>query len=248
MDTKVVNFHGDTIQVFKFEGENVRTVTDSQGNPWWVAKEVAEILGYKDAEAMTRRLDDDEKKNLQIVGLVRYSTVINESGLYSAIIGSKKDEAKKFKRWITRDVLPSIRKTGSYSLPQKDWTIARTEGKQSRRVETDVIQKFIAYAKSQGSKNAPMYYQNFSKMVNSALLDFTGKAPHQLRDQLNTIQLHTLSVAEAIVARTLVECMSSGRFYKESYQMAKEKITAYGLAVGKSRPGLTAREYIGLVA
>lgn len=87
-----------------------------------LAADVAAVLGYSDAEAMTRRLDDDEKSNLQIVGLAsptggRGNLVINESGLYHAVLKSRKPEAKRFRRWVTEEVLPSIRKTGAYLAP-----------------------------------------------------------------------------------------------------------------------------------
>lgn len=90
------------------------------GEPWFVAMDIADILGYSDAYEMTKRLDDDEKSNRQIAGSGpatggRGVIVINESGLYSAILGSQKDEAKRFKKWVTSEVLPSIRKTGSYT-------------------------------------------------------------------------------------------------------------------------------------
>ena len=100
---------------FQFESTPIQVVSDEHGEPWFIAKEVAAVLGYSDAEAMTRRLDDDEKQNLQIVGFgPRGVTIINESGLYSAILGSTKDEAKRFKRWVTAVVLPSIRRDGGY--------------------------------------------------------------------------------------------------------------------------------------
>ena len=98
--------------------EYVLNVLNIDGEPWFVAKEVADILGYSDAEAMTRRLDGDEKQNRQIVGFgPRGATTVNEAGLYSAIMGSTKPEAKAFKRWVTHEVLPSIRKTGGYGKP-----------------------------------------------------------------------------------------------------------------------------------
>jgi prophage antirepressor-like protein len=101
---------------FNFNGHELRAIKDVNGEPWFVAKDVAEVLEYSDAEAMTRKLDDDEKQNLQIVGFgPRGVNVINESGLYACILTSKKPEAKRFKRWVTHDVLPTIRKTGSYS-------------------------------------------------------------------------------------------------------------------------------------
>lgn len=103
---------------FNFEGSSIRLV-DLEGSPWFVAMEVAAVLDYSDSEAMTRKLDDDEKQNLQIVGFgPRGVTVISESGLYSAILSSRKPEAAKFKKWITAEVLPSIRKTGGYIAPK----------------------------------------------------------------------------------------------------------------------------------
>lgn len=109
------------ITPFKFNSSTVRVITDDNGEPWFVAKEIAAVLGYSDAEAMTRKLDDDEKQNLQIVGFgPRGVTVINEAGLYSCILTSQKEEAKPFKRWVTHDVLPSIRKTGRFEAGSPD--------------------------------------------------------------------------------------------------------------------------------
>lgn len=109
------------ITPFKFNSSTVRVITDDNGEPWFVAKEIAAVLGYSDAEAMTRKLDDDEKQNLQIVGFgPRGVTVINEAGLYSCILTSQKEEAKPFKRWVTHDVLPSIRKTGRFEAESPD--------------------------------------------------------------------------------------------------------------------------------
>ncbi len=105
------------LTTFNFEGANVRAIKDENNESWFLAKDVAAILGYNDTEAMTRRLDSDEVQNLQIVGFGnRGVNIINESGLHSSILGSAKPEAKKFKKWVTSEVLPSIRKTGGYSV------------------------------------------------------------------------------------------------------------------------------------
>jgi anti-repressor protein len=100
-------------KVFSYSGIGVRTVF-KDNEVWFVAKDVAKVLDYTDAEAMTRHLDEDEKQNLQLVGFKRGAILINEAGLYSAILKSRKDEARKFKRWITHEVLPTIRKHGAY--------------------------------------------------------------------------------------------------------------------------------------
>lgn len=100
---------------------SVRTVV-LDGEPWFVGVDVARSLGYKDNYSAFRNNVDEEDKRLCPVNStsgVQETTVINESGMYSLIFGSRLDKAKGFKRWVTNDVLPSIRKTGSYSITQK---------------------------------------------------------------------------------------------------------------------------------
>lgn len=123
------------LQIFNFSELNkeVRTLTDEHQEIWFVAKDLAEILGYAETSVMLRRMDNDETTKISItpkshvelrstflVGCESTQSItisiINESGLYNAILGSKKSEAKKFKKWITNEVIPSIRKTGSYSM------------------------------------------------------------------------------------------------------------------------------------
>lgn len=105
---------------FTFHNEyNVRII-DLNGELWFVASDVASALDYRMASDMTRFLDDDEKgtHNLRTPSGSQDLTIINESGLYSAILKSRKPEAKKFKKWVTSEVLPSIRKTGKYEAPK----------------------------------------------------------------------------------------------------------------------------------
>lgn len=106
------------IQPFNFNGLQLRALLINE-EPWFIAMDVAQVLGYDDAWNMTRRLDPEEIQNLQIGGFGnRGVNLINESGLYSAILGSQNPEAKTFKKWVTTDVLPTIRKTGTYTTPQ----------------------------------------------------------------------------------------------------------------------------------
>jgi anti-repressor protein len=103
-------------QIFDFEGSKIRVITDQQGEPWFVATDIAKLLGHSTAKDAIRILDSDERGGHTmptISGLQKLSTV-NESGLYSLIFASRKNEAKKFKKWVTSDVLPTIRKTGGY--------------------------------------------------------------------------------------------------------------------------------------
>lgn len=103
---------------FDFNSHAVRVIDDN-GEPWFVAMDVAEVLDYSDAHKMTSKLDEDEKQNRQIRGSgfnPKGTILINEAGLYSCILTSQKPEAKPFKRWVTHEVLPAIRKTGVYSV------------------------------------------------------------------------------------------------------------------------------------
>ncbi|HHB2941808.1 TPA: phage antirepressor KilAC domain-containing protein [Bacillus cereus] len=108
------------LQVFNNEEfGQVRTMVQGE-DVWFVAKDVSDILGFSEASAMTRTLDEDEKglHNIQTVQGVQKLTVINESGLYSSILRSRKPQAKTFKKWVTSEVLPSIRKHGAYMTDQ----------------------------------------------------------------------------------------------------------------------------------
>lgn len=98
-------------EIFSFEGNNVRT-SIIHGDPWFVAADVSSVLGYPAAPQMTRILDEDEKgmQNVHTLGGAQEMLVINESGLYSAILRSRKPEAKIFKKWVTSVLLPGIRK------------------------------------------------------------------------------------------------------------------------------------------
>lgn len=92
-------------------------VVKKGGEPWFVGKDVAEILGYSNTkDAIAKHVDDEDKLGAQIAtsGQNRNMTIINESGLYSLILSSKMSKAKEFKRWVTAEVLPAIRKTGGY--------------------------------------------------------------------------------------------------------------------------------------
>ena len=106
------------LQTFNFEELPVRTVT-VENEPYFVGSDVAKILGYlKPANAIANHVDDEDKTTTLIQGIgsnyKSKATIINESGLYSLIFSSKLESAKRFKRWVTSEVLPSIRKTGSY--------------------------------------------------------------------------------------------------------------------------------------
>lgn len=126
-------------KVFNFEGKEVRTIIKKE-EAWFVAKDICEVLGLNDVSKAISRLDDDEKgtNNIPTLGGTQSMLVVNESGLYNLIFTSRKDEAKKFKKWVTNEVLPTIRKTGGYisntdmmvntyfgSLPEEQKTLVK---------------------------------------------------------------------------------------------------------------------------
>ena len=107
----------EQIAIFSYIGQDVRTVT-VDGQPWWVATDVATILGYRNAPDALRHVDEDDKgvAKLRTLGGAQDLRTINEAGLYSLVLRSNRPEAREFKRWITHTVLPEIRQTGVYSL------------------------------------------------------------------------------------------------------------------------------------
>lgn len=109
------------IQVFKNMEFGMVRVLDINGEPWFVGKDVAEVLGYvKPLNALATHIDEDDslKQGLtDSMGRIQETILINESGLYSLILSSKLPNAKAFKRWVTSEVLPSIRRTGTYKMP-----------------------------------------------------------------------------------------------------------------------------------
>jgi prophage antirepressor-like protein len=135
---------------------DVRVLLDEKSNPWFVGNDIARCLGYENLGNAVKRFVDDEdsiiltsdcksmgfKINPLINQAVREIKLINESGMYSLIMSSKMESAKKFKRWVTSEVLPSIRKTGSYSMPSKN------------ELPSDYIEALEALLKSEKEKCA----------------------------------------------------------------------------------------------
>ena len=110
------------LKVFSYGEQQVRTVL-VENEPWWVLADVCRVLGLANPRAVAARLDNDEKNTVTLTDGIRGNPRVNvvyESGLYSVILRSDKPEAKEFKRWVTHEVLPSIRQTGAYAVPA--WT------------------------------------------------------------------------------------------------------------------------------
>src|SRR5690606_3181096 len=102
---------------FAFQSAPVRAI-DQDGEIWFVATDVAKALGYTNITDTLKKHVDDEDRSIVSIGRQGDTNIINESGLYSLILRSKKPEAKAFKRWVTAEVLPAIRRTGRYEANQ----------------------------------------------------------------------------------------------------------------------------------
>ncbi|MCK8511094.1 ORF6C domain-containing protein [Staphylococcus aureus] len=136
------------LQTFNFEELPVRTL-EVDGEPYFIGKDVADVLGYTNSrKALSDHVDEEDKLTSRIVtaGQNRNVTIINESGLYSLIFSSKLENAKRFKRWVTSEVLPTLRKTGAYQVPSDPMQALRLmfeateETKQEiKNVKDDVI-------------------------------------------------------------------------------------------------------------
>lgn len=117
------------LQLFDFEGNQVRTL-EIKNEPWFIGKDVAEILSYSDTnQAIRKHVDDADKLIRQFngSGQNRNMTIINESGLYSLIFSSKMPNAKKFKHWVTSEVLPAIRRHGAYMTDKKAFDVVHNK-------------------------------------------------------------------------------------------------------------------------
>ena len=143
-------------QVFNFGDYQVRTVI-KEGEPWFVAKDVADILDYSEASAMTRHLDDEDKESvkLPIRGQEQELILVNESGLYSAILKSRKPEAKAFKKWVTSTVLPSIRKRGMFSLSDVSSLIEEARLNSENVVYVYVVENEVTGSVKVGVSSSP---------------------------------------------------------------------------------------------
>ena len=137
------------LQLFNNPEVGAVRAVEVDGEPWFVGKDVAQALGYNDTDQALRKHVDDEDKLTRLFdgsGQGRSMTTINESGLYSLVLSSKLPGAKKFKRWVTAEVLPTIRKTGGYQLP-KDYPSAL-------RALADTTERLLA-AETENEANKP---------------------------------------------------------------------------------------------
>jgi prophage antirepressor-like protein len=170
---------------FTFEAAQIRVI-DRDGAPWFVLADVCTILEVGNASDVARRLDDDEKgvDNIDTLGGVQNVTTINESGLWSVVLTSRKENAKRFKKWLTSEVIPSIRKTGGYgnavtALTPLEYALALVDAEKRVIAEqaahaitgTKLIEAKQVIATKEGVDDW-VYANELAKQINQAL----GKA------------------------------------------------------------------------
>ena len=152
-------------EIFNFHGQEVRTLTIDD-EPWFVGKDVADILGYQNGSRdINRHVDEEDRQNYQNGTFGnRGVTVINESGLYSLILSSKLPQAKEFKHWVTSEVLPAIRKQGGFIREDldEDAFIALFTGQKKLREQQATMLEDIDYLKSEQPIH-PSYAQSLLK-------------------------------------------------------------------------------------
>ena len=122
----------DNLQIFDSPEFGQIRIVEQGGEPWFIGKDVADILGYQNGSRdVNRHVDEDDRQNYQngTFESNRGLTIINESGLYSLILSSKMPKAKEFKRWVTSEVIPAIRKTGGYIAGSENMTDAEIMAK-----------------------------------------------------------------------------------------------------------------------
>lgn len=172
---------GNENSVFAFEGFNVR-VAGTPDEPLFIAKDVCDVLGISNSRQALSRLDDDEKNDVILndaIGRSQSTAAVNEFGLYALIGSSRKESAKKFQHWVNHEVLPSIRKTGSYGNPKLPETLDASAilqiGQTMARLELEVKQKSAALElkDEQLAINAPAVQYAIELMDSDSLLTMT---------------------------------------------------------------------------
>ena len=184
-----------SVQSFNFNQNQIQVI-NKDGEAWFIASEIAAMFGYRDAANLTRILDDDEKgtHNVSTLGGKQDVSVINESGFYHAAFKSRKAEVKPFRKWVTSEVLPAIRKTGGYQI--SDGPAAKTTADDRtplrQAVAALVGRKGIDYSTAYG-----MIHQRFNV---GAIEDLPAEKLPEAVAYVHALTLHTGLVGEVLDA------------------------------------------------
>lgn len=210
-----------------------------KGQPWFVAKDVCDILGLENNRDALSALDKDEKSSVKITdeslltNTVGNSdsipkrgnpnmSVVSESGLYALIFRSRKENAKAFRKWVTSEVLPAIRETGKYEQ-KTEWQKIRDDGKSARRQMTDKIKEMIEHMEFTGKKIYGNPYATISKIINDALgvIPVKGKTT---RDDLSSEELAAMQMIEFILRDVISKNIDDNSEYTETIHEIENKV------------------------
>ncbi|MFQ7026237.1 MAG: phage antirepressor KilAC domain-containing protein [Acutalibacteraceae bacterium] len=156
------------MQIFEYQNKQIRTV-EKDGTTWWVLKDICDALNLSSPHKVAERLDEDERCGIELrtSGGLQNTTVINESGLYNVILRSDKPEAIPFRKWVTSEVLPAIRKHGAYMTP---------ETLEAAILNPDTIIKIATALKEEKEKNQLLQMVNSNLKIENAIM--TPKAEY----------------------------------------------------------------------
>ncbi|WP_051295067.1 BRO-N domain-containing protein [Maridesulfovibrio bastinii] len=203
---------------FDFGQNVIRVHQDAKGDPWFVAKDVCEILDLKNTSMTIDPLDDDERAKLNL-GRQGETNIISESGLYSLIFKSRKPEAKKFRKWITAEVLPALRRSGSYALNKKQPEALESLGAENFNELYDLITKWSLIQRGKGEIPA----KQILPATLRELMNFLGKTPDTPLKDLNSAEtthaIHYFKMQIAIQKELPIETEEE----KESARQRSEK-------------------------
>ena len=238
----------------------VRAIRDENGEPMFVASDVAKILGYGDATHMTRRLEEDEKglRSVETPGGTQMANVITEPGLYSAILGSRVPEARAFKRWVTHEVLPALRRDGGYmvardetpeelmarALKAADATLARVRDENARLTRRNqVLEPKAAFFDSVMESDGLISVRAAAKVLKSYDREMGERRLRQMLREACYLEKRTRSATAAAIGRGYMK----ERPFAITHSDGRREMDHYGCLTPKGL-AMCARRFCGQAA
>ena len=209
------------LRIYNFNSNEVRTLL-IENEPWFILKDVCEVLGIKNPTQCADRLDEDERSMFNI-GRQGEVNIVNESGLYKVIFQSKKQEAKKFTKWVTSEVLPSIRKTGGYEVPKDPmaalklmFEVQETDNKRINELEGKV---------SNLAENAPLTpseYGYLNNLISSRVREVKQVHQMELNKQQYSYLFKAIGRDVKQVANVKVRCQIRSKDFDRVTEFVKD--------------------------
>lgn len=214
------------LQIFNYEQNEIRTVM-LENEPWWVAKDVCDILEHSNPRMAISGLDDDEKgvSKVYTLGGEQEMAVVSEAGLYSLIIRSNKPEAKKFKRWVTHEILPTIRKHGMYAKDElfdnPDILISALQELKAERESKKLLERKIEldrpkilFADAVEASVESILIRDLAKLLKKNGVDIGQQRLYEALRQRKYIEKHSTKPTQKAVELKVLELKEGVRFGK----------------------------------